>query len=183
MKALSTLVIVALICSFALADEATVNLDRLAFLVPPHNQQDEFSSRVAIHFSLPEEVVGKNIIYAELHVALDFSDFQIVGDSILELEGRNITSDWSDQANWNNPWTEPGGDLDTLSFYSYSLKISPESEMFMDVSQFVKSVAEDGQTNYGLMLMPYKHDLPAFHMRQNLVARIRELAQVKIVCR
>lgn len=181
MRVLNILLILVLGVASANAEEITVNLDQVALLIPDQEDWNEYSSRIAIHFTLPEEVAGKEIIYTELFIPLSFADAVIVGDSVLEIQAFNIATDWTEEnASWDYPWTEPGGDIDSLSSYSFAIKMKVSEDVHLDVSRFVRSVVEDGQFNYGLMLIPLKYDQPVFHFYSNIDSWIRNVAEVRL---
>ena len=181
-RLLNILLILTLAFSTATAGEVTVSLDRLAFIAPPPQDAGEYGSRIALHFSLPDDIAGSDIIYAELQIPLDFSNVEIEGALILEFQAHNITSDWTEQnTDWDNPWTEPGGDIDTLTFYTYTITMDGETDVFMDVTKFVNPIVENNTDNFGLMFIPVKHDLPVFHIPQRLIEYFRNSAQVKVI--
>ncbi|MCD6160789.1 MAG: DNRLRE domain-containing protein [candidate division Zixibacteria bacterium] len=184
MRIIFTILIIAISFAFVSADEVTVRLDRAVFIIPDQESNDEASSRIAVHFSLPEAVNNSDIIYAELHIPLDFTNADIDGDNILEIQARNITTNWTvENADWDGPWTDEGGDLDTTTFYTYTITMDGETDIFMDVTKFVRAVVEDGSDNFGLMLMPYKYDQEVFHIYQNALSEIRTSAQLRVVCK
>lgn len=181
MRVLNILLILALVITSVMAEEAIIELDRVALIVPEQEDWNEYSSRIAIHFTMPEEINGKDIIFVELYIPLNFGEFDVVGDSLLEIEAFDITTDWAEEnTDWDTPWSEPGGDIDTLSSYTYSTMIGQSENVYMDVTRFVRSVLEDGHSNYGLMLIPFKYDQPVFHIYQNVDAQIRGSAEVRL---
>jgi hypothetical protein len=174
------LLIVLLGFSPAIAGEVTVDVDRLALLEPAQDDYDSLSSRIAIHFNIPDSLEGKKVIYAELLIPLNFSNIDIVGERILELQAHNITSEWDGNAGWNAPWENAGGDIDTLSFYTYTLKMEGETSVYMDVTHFVKPIIESNTDNFGLMLIPIKHDQNVFHIYRGVYNQIANSARLKI---
>jgi len=178
MKTIIWLIVACLTSSIALGEEVVINIDRMAVLVP---DQGQFSNRAAIHFAIPEAVYGREIAEAVLQCSLDFTGIQGQGDSVLEFLARDVTTDWTETATWSSPWFTPGGDVDTLSFYSYTITMSPAADIFMDMTAFVRSVAQDGRENYGLMLMPFKYDQPDFNVPVNIFQAIGASAQIRIV--
>jgi len=147
MRVLSIILTILMSFSFVLAGNVvTVDLDRLALLVPSQEDANTHSSRIAVHFTLPEEVEDSKIIYAEILIPLDFSNVEIDGNRTLELQAYNITSNWTEQDTWNSL----AEDIDTLSFYTYTITMSGESHVFMDVTKFVKPIIESNATNFGL---------------------------------
>lgn len=181
MRALSILLAVTIGAIPALADEATVGLDRVALIVPPYEDMPHYSSRIAIYFTLPEQVSDREIIYAELFIPLDLGGVEILGDSLLDMEAYDITSEWSeDNVSWDSPWSEPGGDIDSLSSYAYTITLQQSEDIHMDIRRFVRSIVDGDVVNHGLMLIPLKYDQPAFHFHRNIDSYIRNSTQVRI---
>ncbi len=181
MRALSILLAATIGVVPALADEAIVGLDRVALIVPPYEDMPGYSSRIAIHFTLPEQVSDQEIIYAELFIPLDLRGVEILGDSLLDMEAYDITSDWSEEnVSWDSPWSEPGGDIDSLSSYAYTITLQQSEDVHMDIRSFVRSVVKGDIVNHGLMLIPLKYDQPAFHFHQNIDSYIRNSTQVRL---
>jgi len=182
MRLINVILILAVSFSLALADEVTVNLDQMALLTPALEDADSFSPRVAIHFSLPEALTGVEVLYAEIFMPIDLSNTNAVGDLSLEITAQNITTEWTEgDADWSGPWDEAGGDLDSLSFYSYTFSLADADEIHMDITEYVKSIAAPDADNFGLMLTPFKHDQNVFRLPRNIVSLFRNSAQVKII--
>ena len=181
MRVLNILLILALGVTSVFAEEITVNLDRVALILPDQEDYLEYSSRIAIHFTLPDEINSKEIIYAELYIPLNFGEFETVGDSILEIEAFDITTDWAEEnTDWDSPWSDPGGDIDTLFSYTYSIMIGQSEDVYMDITRFVRNVVEEDQDNYGLMLIPFKYDQSVFHIYEGVDTQIRNSAEVRL---
>jgi len=178
MRVLSIILTILISLPIALAgNEAIVELDRIALLVPGQEDIDTHSSRIAVHFTLPEEIENNQIIYAEIVIPLDFSNVEIESNSTLELQAYNITSNWSEEDTWNSL----AEDIDTLSFYTYTITMSRVAHIFMDVTKFVRPIVENNASNFGLMLVPLKHDTPVFHVNQAIVNQISQSALLRIV--
>jgi hypothetical protein len=181
MRVLNILLILALGVALVNAEEITVNLDRVSLIVPEQEDYLENSSRIAIHFTMREEINGKDIIFAELCIPLNFGEFNIEGDSLLEIGAFDITTDWTEgNTDWDTPWSNPGGDIDTLSSYTYSIMMGQSDDVHMDITRFVRSVVENGRNNYGLMLIPFKYDQPIFHIYEDVDTQIRNSAEVRV---
>ncbi|MCP4581492.1 MAG: DNRLRE domain-containing protein [candidate division Zixibacteria bacterium] len=182
MRFINIILAITLCVSPAFAGEATVDLDKVAMLTPTGGDASLYGPRVALHFSLPEVVDGGEIVSAELYMPIDLSNVEVEGETILEVMAQNITAGWTEQnASWANPWTESGGDLDSLSFYSYTINITDDEVIRLDLTEFVRSIVQDDADNYGLMLMPFKHDQEIFELPQNTAAVIKNAAQLNIV--
>ncbi len=178
MKAIITILILAL-SSFALSGEIIVDLDRVQLLTPDENDMETRSSQIAVYFDIPDSLDERRIVYAGLAINLDLSNLYDDGSRKIELQAYGITSDWTEADTWNSL----ADDVDSLSFYTYTFEISDSSRIFMDITNYIKEVAEAGNTNFGLMLIPHKFDQWAFHVNQAVVNRIESNARVRIVFR
>ena len=177
-------ILVFLLAASAGAEEIAASIDRIAVLDPGQEDANNFNRRVAFHFSLPAQFdsVDAKIVYAELHIPFDFSGLDIEGNSTLELQAYPITTSWIDgDANWQSPWSNRGGDLDTLSFYTYTVNIAGGTDVFLDLTEYVKAVVENHADNSGLMFIPNMHEQRNFDIPQNLVQQITDSARLKIV--
>ena len=181
---IKTTILLILLVVMAGAEEITVRLDRIAVLDPSQEDADNFNRRIAIHFSLPTQLdsVDADIVYAELHIPFDFSGMIIDRNATLELQAYPITTAWIDRdADWQSPWSSRGGDLDTLSFYTYTINVSDGPDVFLDLTGYVKAVVEGRAENFGLMFIPNMHEQRDYDIPQNLVQQIVDSARLKIV--
>jgi hypothetical protein len=161
-----------------IAEEVTVNIDRVALLTPPPEEMDTESNRIAVFFEMPVEIESANVFYSEVIINLDFSGISIVGDDKVELQARNITDSWSaEDADWNGL----ADDIDTLSFYTYTFDMDDDTEIHLDVTMFVMDVAQGSINNYGLMLIPHKFDQWAYQIDPSIVSQIGANARLRIV--
>jgi len=181
MRIISLLFVILMVTS-AIADKVTVDLDRVAFITPSQEDAGEYGTRIAIYFDIPEAMEGAKIVYAELNIPLDFTNADIDGEKVLEFQAFDITTDWTDEnAEWDSPWTNDGGDIDSTTFYTYTLTMDGETNTFLDITHFVRRMVETEASNYGLMLFPVKHDEDVFHINSSFETVIENSAQVKIV--
>ena len=175
MKVLNILLVFSVCLTVAMAGEVTVNLDRVALLNPAPNQENDSGNRLAIHFSIPEEVASSNIVYAELTIPIDLSQVNYEGDDILEIQARDITDDWTEEdANCFS-------DLDSNSFYSYTINMQNDRAMYMDITEFVHNQVDGELDNFGLMLVPFKYDQQVFNLPRAVISLIRNSARIKII--
>ena len=182
MRLINIILVLAVSFSLASAGEATLDFDQVAYLAPTLEESNTVSSRIAIHFALPEALDGAEILYAEIFMPIDLSNIHAAGDLTLEIMARDITTEWTEEdADWSSPWDETGGDLDSLSFYSYTFTLADADEIHMDITEYVKSIAAPDAYNFGLMLMPVKHDQNVFHLPRYIVSLIKNSAQIKII--
>jgi len=175
MRLISVLILAVMCFSWAISGEVAVDLDRAAMIMPDNEDPDIYGPRIAVHFSLPEVVDGADITFAELYVPLANIDFQYDGDGILEIQAQNISSDWSEEnaADFN--------DVDSSTFYTYTIDLSAGEAIHMDITEFIKSLASEEADNFGLMLMPIKLDQNVFQFPRNIISLFSNSARVKIV--
>jgi hypothetical protein len=168
-----------LIC---VAEQVSVNLDRIAVVEPNPNNISTQNTLAAIHFSIPRIPDSARIIYAEIVIPLDFSTTRIAEDSILEFLVYPIAHEWTPESNWNDPWTARGNDLDTLSSYSFTITMGNRnrSRVYLDVTNFVREIKAAERQNYGLMLFPQQTTETAFHIPQAIIQQITDSAVLRI---
>ena len=176
-----TIIAIMIILAFAMpviAEEISVDIDRIALLTPSSIDRASESSQIAVFFEMPVEVEGANVFYSEIIINLDFSSIDIVGDDKIELQARNITESWSaEDANWNSL----ADDIDTLSFYTYTFDMDDDTEIHLDVTMFVMDVVQGNTSNFGLMLIPHKFDQWAYQIDPSIVSQIGANARLRIV--
>jgi len=180
---MKTIIIIAIVlfAVSAYADDVTCELDRVALLTPSQEDPGDYGSRIAVYFDIPDTVSGTSIVYAELTCPLDFSNVEVDGELILEFQAFNITSNWTDNADWDSPWTDAGGDIDSSTFYTYTLTMADTAHICMDVTGFVRDAVEGNATSYGMMLIPVKHDVNVYNIPQAFATVIENSAEVRIV--
>jgi len=168
-----------------MAEQVSVNLDRIAVVAPNPNNANTENTLAAIHFSLPRIPDSARIIFAEIVIPLDFLTTRIDGDSILEFLAVPIIHDWTPESAWNDPWTSRGNDLDTLSSYSFTITMGnrDRSKVFLDVTNFVREIMTSERQNYGLMIFPQQTGETAFHLPQAIIQQITDSAVLRITYR
>lgn len=177
MKTFILSIIILILCSLATGGEITIEIDQIVSLTPPEQDRDSVSSRIALHFALPDSIENKTITYGELIADLDFSSLEPAGDATMDIQARNITTTWeAETANWDNLASR----IDTLSFYSYTFNMAENSELHMDVTEYIRAIGS-GRSDFGLMLMPYKFFERSFHMSQSILAQLGNTGRLRIV--
>jgi hypothetical protein len=183
MRIINVLLMSLLICSAAVANDVTVDFDRVALLVPDQKDLNENSSRIALHFSLPKEIEGDSIRihYAELWIPMDFSSEKIEGDQLLELQARRIKADWNEASvSWDSPCNLADDDIDTLEFFMSAIRLDKKEDVYMDVTTYVQDLVNNGADNFGLLLVPFNYDQKAFHFNEGIDAQLKSSAKLKI---
>jgi len=164
-------------CSLAIAqDSVTVNVSQIAFLTPPAGTTDTLSGRIAIQFAIPEAIEGKMIIYAEMLGSLDFSSMSLDDEAMMDLQARGIAVAWdAEDATWSNLANQ----MDTLNFSSDTFYMTDSTELHMDVTPFIQTIADGGQ-NYGMMLIPYQFYELSVQFPQAIVNQFASNARIHI---
>jgi hypothetical protein len=174
--------IMPLVC---MAEQVSVNLDRIAVVAPNPNNASNENTLAAVHFSLPRIPDSCRIIYAEIVIPLDFSNTTIGNDSIMELLAYPINHNWTPESSWDDPWSARGNDLDTLSSYSFTITMGnrDRSRVYLDVTNFVHELKSGLRQNFGLMIFPQQMAETAFHLPQTIIQQITNSAILRITYR
>jgi hypothetical protein len=179
MKTLLISLLIAFMISPVIADEITVNIDRIALLTPPQQDRESQSDRIALRFDIPDSLSGKHIVYAEIVSDLNFGNIEYDGDMNIELQAYNIGSNWDSET---ASWYGLADDIDSLNFYSYTFKIDGDSKIFLDVTRYVKGVAIGNHNNFGLMLIPRKLDRMVYQFDQDVFSQIEANTRLRVIC-
>jgi hypothetical protein len=178
MKAIFISLTIILLSLPAIAEEITVDINRIALLTPPQRDGETESNKIALHFDVPDSLSGKHIVYAEIITDLDFSNVDSDENTSIELQAYTIGSSWTaEEADWNNL----ADDIDTLNYYTYTFDISSDSKVFMDVTGFIKDIVHRNRDNLGLMLIPHKFDQWAYQIDPSIVSQIGANARLRII--
>ena len=158
----------------AMAAEVRIGLDRLAIL----NDQDDMNaeSKLALHFALPQDVVQKEIVYAEMIISVPVAPVE--SDSLYELLFFPLLSDWRED---NIDYDGCEGMTDSILVGSFMVKLGESDEFRIDVTPFVKEVVVGERTNHGLIAMADLLGDRNLKIPDNLYGPMRSAARVKIV--
>ena len=177
MKVILVSIMILIATTIVSANDISLNVERITLLTPPVNDLSTESSRIALFFEIPDSLDSRHIVYAEIVTELDLSYLDIEGISTIELEAFNIISDWNEGDSWNSL----ADNIDTLSFYSYTFETGDDSQVFMDITPFIKGITAGDNANFGLMLIPNKLDQIAFQINEGTLVQLRNNAKIKIV--
>lgn len=124
--------------------EVNLNLDRCIIL--NDNTDNSAPSKIAIHFNLPDSLIGKEMIYAELSGWLALHSDGT--DSLFELRFYPFLSEM--------PQEEPDyQDLeaitDSMSCGVYTIRLGDSSAFHVDITSFLMKLSNRENTNYGLV--------------------------------
>lgn len=158
----------------ALAAEITVSLDRCAVLNDPNDNSAE--SKVALHFALPDEVVGQEIIYAELYAPVRLQNQET--DLMFELILFPLLSDWTEN---NIDYENSEAITDSLSAGAYTVSLGSQNEFRLDITSYIMATAAGERTNYGLVATADLLGDDNIRLPENLGLAIKEAAKLKII--
>jgi hypothetical protein len=115
------------------------------------SQSSDFG-RLLFKFSLPEQLNGVTVDYAELI----FTATPDTGRSYICLMGAYpLTRNWeSVDLSWSDGWTNPGGDFADTIYSSCLIGSSTERLTRIDITDIVQMWVDGTLTNYGLIIMP-----------------------------
>ena len=111
------------------------------------------------------------------HILLSFSGLDVLDRTVLSarlvlpaieveepirIQARPVSRAWSAASvSWTTPWSEPGGDVRPVVRGTSRLHPDRSSSLpiSFNVSQAVRGIVNDGEGNYGFLLLP---DRPRF---------------------
>jgi len=162
------------IASSAFGAEVTASLDRCIVL----NARDDNSteSKVALHFTLPEEVMAKEIIYAELYMPITMQDQR--SEQLYEFILYPLLADWSENS---IDFENSEAITDSLSAGAYTVTLATLNEFYLDITSFVMQSAAGERANYGLIAIPDLLGDDNLQLPENLSQAIKNAARVKII--
>jgi len=107
------------------------------------------AGRFLIRFSLPKELDGATIDFAQLEISLGIEQAE---DRPVTLECCALAKDWNAQTvSWSEPWSNPGGDLSDSNKTVLTLYSGGEMFCRTNITHLLQ-VWADGGANYGLIL-------------------------------
>lgn len=123
-----------------------IPIDEVTELSPPDSLQ---AGRFLIKFSLPEELDGATIDFAQLEIK--FGIEQQVNRPVT-FECCALVKGWdAETVTWSQPWSNPGGDLSDSNKTVFVLYSGGETLCRANITHLVQAWA-NGETNYGLIL-------------------------------
>jgi len=123
-----------------------IPIDQVRELSPPDTLQAE---RFLIKFSLPKELDGATIDFAQLEIKLDIEQAE---NKPVTLECCPLVKEWNaEMVSWSQPWSNAGGDLSDSNKTVFVLYSGGETFCRANITHLVQAWA-NGETNYGLIL-------------------------------
>jgi hypothetical protein len=144
MRYLTVIVIVLALSLSSSASEILLNLDNCLIF---NNPADNIApTKIGLKFTLPQELAGKEIIYAELRGRL--SIHRPGTDSLFELRFSPLLADWLEgQYNYNGIEAI----TDSLAAGAYTIRLGDSSAFFVDITGFIRALSLRERSNFGLI--------------------------------
>jgi hypothetical protein len=169
------IVILSAVCAWA--EEITLPVTEYSTLASTGS-----SPRLVMQFSMPANLSDTTLIFAELSFGIT-PEYDV--DSILQFECSRVVTTWeTGNADWNTPWTNPGGDYDTTmapAIFATS-DIGAQSAYF-DITEIVKGWLRDSISNRGLIFIVPDRILSRFiigslpGLPENAIATVKFVTQ------
>jgi hypothetical protein len=108
--------------------------------------------RLVAKFALPQEITDTTLVFAEIRFGITP---QYSTDSILQLECIRISTEWSpNNVGWSSPWTNLGGDFDTLMTPAMfaTTEVGTQTAYF-DITEIVRDWLKNTTPNHGLIFI------------------------------
>jgi hypothetical protein len=106
--------------------------------------------RLVTKFTLTEGLADTMLVFAEISFDIipEFSS-----DSILQFDCIRLTTEWSpNNVSWSSPWTNPGGDYDTLMTPTmFATTETGAQTAYFDITEIVRDWLRGNATNEGLI--------------------------------
>jgi hypothetical protein len=154
--------------------ETTATLDRCVVLNAENDTTVE--SKIPLHFALPNEVVGKELIYAELHMPVSIENQE--SSSLFELRLYPALSDWSEA---EIDFDTAGDIADSICVGSFTVSLADSNDFHIDITHFVREVVAEERSNHGLIGVGDLLGESNLQLPEALGQSIKNSARVKIV--
>jgi hypothetical protein len=121
--------------------------------IRPERMDDYKGLRILAKFEIPDSILSSRIITANLAFDADLPVED--ADTTLWLTLAPITTDWDEQnVGWDTPWTNPGGDFDTLETVSFFLNPTESGTHLMDIKKILRHMQKENLPNNGFIFIP-----------------------------
>jgi hypothetical protein len=143
MRYLMIIIAVLALSLSAFAAEVNIGVDRCVIL---NSADDSAPSKIAVSFTLPDSLMGKEIVYAELGTWLTLHHNG--PDSLFELRFYPILAEWSEG---QYDYEEIEAITDSMSAGVYTIRLGDSSTFHVDLTGFIMQLSQRERTNYGLI--------------------------------
>jgi hypothetical protein len=144
MRYLAAVVLLIALPAIALSSEITFGLDRCVVLNSQIDQSAE--SNIAFHFTLPEELSGTEIMYAELYFTVPA--VELGSDSLYMLRLVPFLTEWSENG---ITYENCSSIVDSIGVGVFTIQLADTNAFHIDFTQYVKEVVEGNRENFGVI--------------------------------
>lgn len=173
MRCLFVIVAVLALSWGATAAEINIGVDRCVIL---NSADDSAPSKIAVSFTLPDSLMGKEIVYAELGTWLTLHHDG--PDSLFELRFYPLSSEWSEG---QYDYEDIEAITDSMSAGVYTIRLGDSSTFHVDLTNFVMQLAQRGRTNYGLIATADLLGDDNIRLPEALGERLRNRLMVRLI--
>jgi hypothetical protein len=157
-----------------LAGQITFNLDRCVVLNSLSHQDAD--SKVAIHFALPDDLTGKEIMYAELTFSLP--SFRLQADSLFEIRFYPLLAEWSEG---DISFDNSEAITDSMGAGLFTVKLADTNSFHFDFTEYIREAVERTRDNFGLIGQTDLLGDTSVRLPDNLNIPIRAQAQIRVM--
>jgi hypothetical protein len=154
MRKIASFVILAFVSvltpAWSAAETINIPVQALAVIYPPHNDSDlDHGLRLLIKFDLPESLSTSRILFSEACLPLPLIQFS---DTTFSFGIFALTASWGEnEVDWNFPWVDPGGDIDSSESFCRFFTIGDDS-LVLDLTELTRNWLQEGRQNYGCLI-------------------------------
>lgn len=158
----------------AMSAQITFNLDRCVVLNSLSHQDAD--SKVALHFTLPEELSRKEVMYAEL--VFDLPEMRLGLDSLFEIMLFPLLSNWSEnEISYDNSEAI----TDSMSSGAYTVKLADSNSFRIDMTNYLRETVEGERQNFGVIGVADLLGDGNLKLSENLAGHIRDIARIRVI--
>ncbi len=174
MKYLLIVIVVLSLCAGAMAEQTTLSLDRCVILNSSNRQNSD--SKVAIHFILPQELQGRDIIFAELSFSLPA--LRLHADSLFLIGFYPLLADWSE-----GDISYDGSEAltDSMTAAVNTAQLADSTSINFDLTFYIKDIVDGHRTNFGLIGKANLLGNENIRLPDALNNRIRNQATLRVI--
>jgi hypothetical protein len=136
--------------------------------------------RLVTKFTVPQEITDTTLVFAEIRFSITP---QFSTDSILQFYCIRLSTEWTpNNVSWSSPWTNPGGDYDTLMTPAMfaTTEVGIQTAYF-DITEIVRDWLRGNATNNGLIFKLQDGHTSGFALDRLPELPNNAIASVKIV--
>jgi hypothetical protein len=157
----------------AFGAEINIGLDRCVILNSVSD--NSLPTKIGLHFTLPDTLSGKEIIYAEMTGSLSVHHAGL--DSLFELYFWPLLTDWPNEA---YDYTSIEAITDSMGAGNYTIRLGDSSAFAIDITGFIRDVVEGVRINYGLIGTADLLGDSNIRLPEEVGQRLRDIVRIRI---